>query len=263
MTTTQDEQGEIIDHDEYHSEDTLRVERRVADGAYRITRGEQLVGEENWAILALKGGGYRVMTELHLDWPRAHQQRAELDCDSDWNPLGLWAEIDLNGKRRSATYWIEEGGVLDVRITEGKLSATDERARNSNRPQPAPRVVFAHAYGFESGANFDFASALFNFVVLKRLQLGVGRGASFESVVVTLPSLEPVAIQQTYAYVRDEPLDRTTGTGIARRHTIREVDGEDAVTTFWTDANGIVIRQTVSLDGVPHGCEMIEYRWNG
>lgn len=250
--------------DDIETEDALRIERRLADGVYRILHGEEPVGEENWTILALKGGGYRLMTELRLDWPRAHLQRAELDCDENWNPQALWVEIDINGKRRSATYWIEQVGVLDVRITEQKLPVAEENnTGRRGRSAPEPRTVYARAFGFDPEANFDFASALFNFVVLRRLQLSAGRSATFESVVVTLPSLEPVAIQQAYAYVRDEPLDRATGSGLARRYTIREIDGEDAVTTFWTDARGIVIRQNVVLDGIPHGCEMIQYRWSG
>jgi hypothetical protein len=40
------------------------------------------------------------------------------------------------------------------------------------------------------------------------------------------------------------------------------MDGEEAVTTFWTDERGLVIRQSVVVDGEPHGCEMAEYRWN-
>lgn len=254
----------LTEHDDVASDDTLRIERRVADGVYRILHGEAEVGEENWAILALKGGGYRLMTELHLNWPKAHQQRAKLDTDERWKPLGLWVEIDLNGKRRSANYWIEEGGVLDVRITEQKLPADIDppAARGHPRPTPQPRTVLARAYAFDPDTNFDFASALFNFVVLKRLNLALGQSTAFESVVVSLPSLEPIAIQQSYAYIRDEPLDRDAGTGLARRHTIREMDGEDAVTTFWTDARGLVIRQTVILDGVQHGCEMVTYRWN-
>ena len=253
-----------IDHDDLASEDTLRIERRLADGVYRILHGEQQVGEENWAILSLKGGGYRVMTELHLDWPKTHQQRAELDTDANWNPLGLWVEIDINGKRRSATYLVEQGNVLDVRITEQKLPANEDTAggRGRTRPAPPPKTVLARSYGFDPEANFDFASALFNFVILQRLKLSVGRTGMFESVVVSLPTLEPIAVQQSYAYVRDEPLDRETGQGLARRYTIREMDGEEAVTTFWTDERGLVIRQSVVVDGEPHGCEMAEYRWN-
>lgn len=265
MTDKETIDHDNVDQDALTSDDPLRVERRLADGVYRILRGEALVGEENWAILALKGGGYRLMTELHLDWPKTHQQRAELDTDANWNPVGLWAEIDFNGKRRSATYLIEPGGVLDVRITEQKLPTNEDASagrRGLNRPGPAPKTVLARSYGFDADANFDFASALFNFVILQRLKLSQGRTGTFESVVVTLPSLEPIAVQQSYAYVRDEPLDRETGEGLARRYTIREMDGEEAVTTFWTDERGLVIRQSVVVDGEPHGCEMAEYRWN-
>ena len=79
MTDKETIDHDNVDQDALTSDDPLRVERRLADGVYRILHGEALVGEENWAILALKGGGYRLMTELHLDWPKTHQQRDELD----------------------------------------------------------------------------------------------------------------------------------------------------------------------------------------
>ncbi|MBP7599850.1 MAG: hypothetical protein KA750_00785, partial [Thermoflexales bacterium] len=161
MTDKETIDHDNVDQDALTSDDPLRVERRLADGVYRILHGEALVGEENWAILALKGGGYRLMTELHLDWPKTHQQRAELDTDANWNPVGLWAEIDFNGKRRSATYLIEPGGVLDVRITEQKLPTNEDASagrRGLNRPGPAPKTVLARSYGFDADANFDFAS---------------------------------------------------------------------------------------------------------
>ena len=144
MTDKETIDHDNVDQDALTSDDPLRVERRLADGVYRILHGEALVGEENWAILALKGGGYRLMTELHLDWPKTHQQRAELDTDANWNPVGLWAEIDFNGKRRSATYLIEPGGVLDVRITEQKLPTNEDASagrRGLNRPSSAPTPI--------------------------------------------------------------------------------------------------------------------------
>ncbi len=72
--------------------------------------------------------------------------------------------------------------------------------------------------------HLDFGSALFNFVVLQRVRLMPGTPTMFGSIVLTLPSLEPLELQQEYCYERDEPVRGDPGQPLARRYLITEQD---------------------------------------
>jgi hypothetical protein len=279
---------------DYTTDQSMRVARRVAHGVYRLLHGGQEVGDEEWAIFGLRNGSYRLMTDINLLWPVAHEQRAQLDVDERWGILGLWAQVDMYTLRRMATY-VPNGDTLDVRIVETRLHEEEERtnrnnpiSRNRSKPgtpaSPAmaarPRasnamgkIVSGRELPFSPRTHIDFASALLNFVVLQRLQLSPASQSTFDSVVVSLPSLEPLSIQQTYRYERDEALgndprrDPKSPPSLARRYTITEgsasTNGVDTVTTFWTDAHGIALRQQLQVDGLPHACEMVSYQWQG
>jgi hypothetical protein len=265
-----------LDDFDYDTDQSTRVARRVAYGVYRLTHGGRDIGEEVWGIFALRNGNSRLMTEIDLQWPVANQQRAHLDVDDQWRIQGLWAQVDLNNSRRIATY-IPSGDTLGVQVVESRLHEEEERTGKSrlrgNTPAvnaPLPRIgaisgrpVLERELPFDGSTHIDFASALFNFVVLQRLRLGRSTRATFDSVVLTLPSLEPLSIQQTYAYERDERLGNDTNQPSARRYRITEAGTPDAVTTFWTDAHDIVLKQDLMLEGVPHGCEIVSYRWQG
>ena len=118
-----------------------------------------------------------------------------------------------------------------------------------------------HQLMFEPGAHIDFASAMFNYIVLKRLRLTPGAAASFSSVVVTLPSLEPLNIRQTYRYDADEPPGPDLTQPPPRRYVITETGTPDMMTTFWCDQRDIVQKQELMMNGVVHGCEIVNYRW--
>jgi hypothetical protein len=268
-----------LDDFEYNTDQSTRVARRVAYGVYRLTHGGQDIGEEVWGIFALRNGNTRLMTEIDLQWPVANQQRAHLDVDDQWRIRGLWAQVDLNNNRRIATY-IPSGDQLDVLVVESRLHDEEERSGKSrlrgNTPSvntPLPRInvisgkpVLQSQLPFDASTHLDFASVLFNFVVLQRLRLARSTRATFDSVVLTLPSLEPLSVQQTYAYERDELLRNDANQSNqppAHRYRITETSAPDAVTTFWTDAHDIVIRQELMLEGVAHVCEMVSYRWQG
>ena len=268
---------------DYSIDQSTRVLRRVTHGVYRLTHGGQDVGEEVWGVFALRNGAYRCMTEIDQQWPIPHQQRAHLDVDEHWNVQALWAQVDLNSTRRIATYVPSEQS-LNIEIVETRLREEEEhnsrtalsRAtgfsayRHAPHAPPAPptpgsngHVIRRDVIPFSAGAHLDFASALFNFVALQRLQLERGGSATFDSVVLTLPSLEPLCVQQTYCYERDEVILRETNQLATRRYTIVETGSPDMATTFWTDAHGIAIRQELTLDGLPYRCEMVSYRWAG
>jgi len=263
---------------DYTTDQSARIARRMAHGVYRITHAGQEVGEEAWTLLALLNGGYRVMTEIDLQWPTRNEQRVQLDVDDRWNILGLWAQIDISGVRRVAAY-IPSGNRLNVELTDLAISDEDQRSgkwrlrsdvnalnpippRLSASPIMAPRrKVVQHQLIFEPGTHIDFASAMFNYVVLKRLGLTPGTAAPFSSVVVTLPSLEPLNIRQTYRYDADEPPGPDITQAPLRRHIITETGSPDMLTTFWCDQRDIVQKQELMLNGALHGCEIVSYRW--
>ena len=263
---------------EFSADQSSRVARRLAHGVYRLTHGEREIGEEVWGIFALLNGTYRLLTDIDLAWPVTNTQHVQLDLDARWKIQGLWVHVDLNHSRRVASYIPEDDG-LSIEIVESRVRERDEEQR-SNRARlrnpagvittvPArPTVNVAGAkpvlqreLPFQATSFLDYASTMFNFVILQRLQLLQGASATFNTVVVTLPSLEPLNIQQTYHYEGDEALGDDEAKPLARRYTITETGSPDTVTTFWTDARGIVVRQQLPLDGELHVCEMVNYRW--
>lgn len=282
---------------DFNTDQSTRVARRVAHGVYRLTHADADIGEELWSIFALRNGNYRLMTEIDLLWPVPHQQRTHLDVNANWAVQALWAQVDLNHTRRMATY-TPNGAALDIEITETRVHAEEEHSsKHKMRKVMAPGITAGHTgaspgkivlrrrVAFTASTHLDFASVLFNFVALQRLQLPQQGRATFDAVVLMLPSLEPLQVSQTYHYERDEvladlvappPVPRIVAAAPpqepraqlpARRYTITEIaaagDPAGTVTTFWTDAHGIAIRQELSLDGAPHRCEVVSYQWRG
>lgn len=263
---------------DYDTDQSTRVERRVANGIYRLTHAGRDIGEEVWSVLALRNGGFRLMMEIELQWPVPHQQRAQLDADSRWSVQTLWAQVDLNRTRRMAMY-APAGGALDVEVVEARLRADEEHTGKKRVLRATSgdfnaehlgavsgKVVGRQHLPFTATTHLDFASAMFNFVALQRLQLPRDGRMAFDAVVLTLPSLEPLQVMQTYCYERDEPLPGAMPfSPAARRYSITETGGSvgETVTTFWTDGHGIPLSQELTLEGAPHGCEMVSYQWQG
>lgn len=245
-----------------------RVARRLAHGAYRVTHNGADVGEELWGILALRGGGYRLMSEIELSWPVPNKQRARLDLDAAWRARRLWAQIDAEGKRRVA-YYTPDQGVLEVTVDEEALRHADPRSRAGADslyvPAAAkPRRAYAESALFDEDTTFlDFGSTLFNFAHLRRLSLRPGEQVEVRTVVATQPALRPLPVSQTYAYVRDEQITTRWQPFLhARRYRIAEHGGKAApVTTLWTDAHGVALKQEVQLGKDAHGCELVAYEW--
>lgn len=262
---------------DYSTDQSTRVSRRVAYGVYRLTHDGRDVGEEVWGIFALRSGGYRLMTEIDLQWPVPNQQRANLDVDARWMAQALWAQVEMNNTRRHAAY-VPSGTTLDVQITEARVHSEDDhggknklRSRalgpNSGAERPPSghgKSVLRRELPFSVTTHLDFASALFNFVVLQRLGLLQPKSsATFDSVVLTLPTLEPLEIPQSYYCEGEEVLRSDPSELLTRRYTIAESGVPETMTTFWTDMQGIVIKQELTVGGAPHGCEMVSYRWQG
>ncbi len=262
----------------YSPDQVARTAQRIAYGVYRITHAGQQVGEETWNLLALVTGGFRITTEINLKWPLHNRQRAVLDVDDRWNVHGLWVQLDIAGSRRKAAY-IPNGNRINIDITDlpviddgqrdGKLHMGRHLSLSGARPYrlgASPNMTTRENGArrqlmFEPTTHVDFASAMFNYVVLKRLSLRPGTEASFSSVVVTLPSLEPLNIRQIYRYDADELPDFDPTQAPLRRYTISEVGAPDLATTFWSDNHDVVHKQELMLNGVLHGCEIINYRW--
>lgn len=264
---------EDTDLDKLDLDKSDRITRRIAHGVYRIFHNRKIVGEELWGIFGLLSGGYRLMTEIDLKWPVPNQQRAQLDLDSAWLARKLWVQLDLEGKRRVAHYLPGEGEV-EIAIYEEPLRYGDPN-RTSREQQLQLSVmakakrVYAAKVNYGPRTFLDYGSTLLNFVHLRRLHLKPGTHAQIEAVVVTQPSLEPLALSQTYCYVRDEQTTSLVQPFMTtRRYTIEEHiagDGKDDApfTTIWADQYGVVIKQDVLLGKETHGCELVSYQWVG
>jgi hypothetical protein len=261
-----------MDEFDFDLDQSDRVARRIAHGAYRIAHNGASVGEELWGILALRGGGYRLMSEIDLRWPVPNKQRSRLDLDPKWLAIRLWVQIDAEGKRRIAHY-VPSAGMLEVSVDEEALGHADNGRGRPSKDQayaPAaanPRRTYSESSLYDENATFlDFGSTLFNFAHLRRLNLGPGQQVQVRTVVATQPSLRPLVIEQIYAYVRDEQITTQLQPFLhSRRYRIEELgEGRSApVTTLWTDAHGVALKQDVQLGKEVHGCELISYAWIG
>ena len=130
--------------------------------------------------------------------------------------------------------------------------------------QAKPSRIYSESAPFDDAATFlDFGSTLFNFAHLRRLSLGQGQMAQVNTVVATQPSLRPLPVTQTYHYVRDEQITTRLQPFLhSRRYRIEELGGKGApVTTLWTDAHGVALKQEVQLGKDAHGCELVSYEW--
>jgi hypothetical protein len=263
---------------------STRVARRVAYGTYWLSHAGAATGEEAWGVFALRSGGFRILADIAQTWPVPNQQRVRIDLDAGWRVERLWAQVDMEGARRSATY-APAGGEIDIQIIEARLRQEDDSAARRGlskagadgtdaavrvqRPAQARarvekgRLVSHQRLPWNPGAHLDFGSALFNTIALRRAALRADAPLALDSIVLTLPSLEPLRIAQEYLYERDEPVRGDETRPAARRYRIREQTAKQAATTFWADDRHIVLAQELELDGAPHACDIGQYVWAG
>ena len=255
---------------------TERISRRVAHGVYKLTHARKPIGEELWGIFGLRGsgespGGYRLMSEIDSRWPLPNQQRARLDLDENWLARKLWVEVDAGNARRTAIYTPDrEARMVHITITEsllryaeGSKGGRGADAQLTLKAPDAGKQVFEDRLPFDENTYLDFGSTLFNFAHLKRVDMSKDK-ASIKAIVVKLPSLEPLALTQTYEYVTEEPVNSLLySQQLAHCYKIIETGGGSAVTTFWSDSHGVILKQEVNLKNEWHGCELTSYKWVG
>ena len=266
---------------DYGTDQSLRIARRLAHGVYKLTRDGRDIGEEVWSVFALLNSGYRVMTEIDQKWPMAHEQRVQLDVDEHWNVQGMWVQIDIGSVRRMAACKPADN-MLNVELTDQRLNEEDQlrskwkqRSKSGAVPparNPPASSVSAASAGvnksvtqvqapFEPNTHLDFASALSNYVVLQRLKLEQGGQATFNSIVLSLPTLVPISVEQTYTYDSEDAQREDPIKPLGRQYSIVETAPPNLRTTFWTDEHDIVLKQELLLHGARHVCEMVNYRW--
>ncbi len=262
---------ETFDEFRIESGDEARIKTRIANGVYRINHNKREIGEELWGIFKLKDGGYRLLTEISLQWPVASSQRVRFDLEQDWAARVLWVQLDTPGVRRVATYAPDPQN-FGISVYEQPLRNGESRSRNggntlttdSFRIANPPRQIFHDSVGRSIATYLDFGSTLFNFAHLRALRLQLGTAASITTVVPTQPTLLPMQVKQTYTYTRDEQIScAVSGYAAARRYVITE-DGDHApISTLWTDAHDICLRLDIVMGTDSHGCELTQYEWHG
>lgn len=114
--------------DDVRLDQSNRIARRVAHGAYRILHAHRVVGDEAWGIFGMLSGGYRLLTEIEQDWPVPYQQRICLDVDSRWQPKTLWVQLDAEGERHNAKFTVA-GSAVSIDIQQAALQTEDQPAR--------------------------------------------------------------------------------------------------------------------------------------
>ena len=269
-----------LDLSDLSLDQTERISRRIAHGVYRLSHARKPIGEELWGIFGLRGtgdspGGYRLMSEIDSRWPLPNQQRARLDLDENWVARKLWVEVDAGNARRTAVYEPNRAArsVL-ISVTEsllryadgGKSSGKQGRRAEAQLVLKAPeagKLVYEDQLPFDENTYLDFGSTLFNFAHLKRVDMSKDK-ATIKAIVVKLPSLEPLPLTQSYEYVTEEPVNSLLySQQLAHCYKIIETDGGSAVTTFWSDSHGIILKQEVNWKNEWHGCELTSYKWVG
>jgi hypothetical protein len=258
--------------DDFDLDNSDRIGQRVSHGVYRVTHNRKDVGEELWGIFGLRDGGYRIMTEIDLRWPVPNQQRARIDLDADWHPVALFIQLDAQGKRHRAHYLLTEDRTgAEVNVFEENLRYTDT-GKSANEQSISltqatkPKRMFGDTLPFDANTFFDFGSTLLNFVHFRRLNLRLNTKATRRMIVVAQPTLEPMTLTQTFAYVRDEVISTQLQPAIpTHRYTIEEQteSGEAPISTLWADHHDVVLKQDVLLGKDTHGCELVSYTWQG
>ena len=153
--------------DDVRLDQSNRIARRVAHGAYRILHAHRIVGDEAWGIFGLLNGGYRLMTEIEQDWPVPNQQRICLDVDARWQPRTLWVQVDAEGVRHNAKYSIA-GGAIGIDVQQAPLQSDDQPARRTSVSRSRVQVGLQPA-GSGAGAGAGAGSASPARIVLDRM----------------------------------------------------------------------------------------------
>jgi hypothetical protein len=259
-----------------------RVERRVAHGVYRIFHNKRDIGQELWGMFKLKAGGYRLMSEIELQWPVENKQWLRYDLSDEWEPLLLWTQIDVDGMRRFSTYAPGAAEAFDISIYEQSIQHAEQNdevrkttgamkpvngvkpTTDKMRPIVPPRQIFNQALPRTSTTCLDYGSTLMNLAQFRMLQLSQGESAAMTALIPSQPSLMPITVDQTCTFTRVEDVSSVLdGFTSARRYVITE-EGESAPhSTLWTDEHDVVLRQEIMFGTESHGCELVSYTWHG
>lgn len=266
----------MTEPDEFDLDQTTRVRARAAHGAYRVTRGKTVIGEELWQILRLRSGMTRVMTEISMRWPVAHQHRVRFDLGETWQPDNVWAEVESQGSRFNGHFTREGEAVLHARTRRTVLQRLETPKKKTPSPEPEPlqtfrtaptKIILNEPLAFGDDVQIDFNSPLFSFVILRRLAGAAGRvmepGAvkTFGSVVITLPHLKPIRATQTYTCVDQAPPPGKTFGYPVWHYRITEPGNAGAQTEMWCNAHHIPVQMEVTLNGVAHLTELTSFHW--
>jgi hypothetical protein len=256
-----------------------RIDRRIAHGVYRIFHNKRDIGQELWGVFALKAGGYRLMSEIELQWPVENKQWLRYDLAEDWSPQLLWVQIDVDGMRRFTTYAPDADAAYDINIYEQSIrhaEHNDAVRKTTTAMKPVgskpktdqmnpilpPRQILNRSFERSANMHLDFGSTLMNTAQLRQLGLKLGASATMTALIPSQPSLEPLTVNQTFTRVEDVS-SIMDGYASARRYVVTE-EGEGAPhSTLWTDAHDIVLRLEIMMGNESHGCELVSYQWLG
>ncbi|MGQ9814554.1 MAG: hypothetical protein ACUVR3_05310 [Candidatus Roseilinea sp.] len=229
-----------------------------------------------WAQVDAQGERYNAQFTVVADIVRVHIQHAALQVEnrSARTPTVSRGRVEVGLQPAGLNATRVVGQSARIMLDRAIVREDDELAspfdhRRTQASTASRRTTSRARLPFGAATHLDFASALSNFIVLKRADLPSSGSIRLDAIVPALPVLTPRRIEQIYAYEGEEPLQGDPAKPLARRYQITESQQDDAPAvnatpiTFWVDDHGIVLAQELVIDGEPHGCEIARYTWLG
>ena len=223
---------------------------RIA-GRYLLFHAGVECGEERWSIEGTETGMVVVgeqQTVAPHPFPSRHAWRATLT--REWRITGLEVHWSVGGHELRATH-----------------AATYAGARPQGPDSPMWRVRIE--YGgrlreqegdFPDSCEVDFATHLFNTLILARRDFAVGGEHEFPVLRIGPPFMAVTPDRMLYRCVEKGTFASPRGDLPAGRYVVSlPAQGEDQGYTFWADEDGIVLESYEGLDRSRTWMRLVEY----
>lgn len=223
--------------------------RRAATGAivgrYLLYHAGVECGAERWRIEGgeegMVAGGEQETVPPH-PFPSRHAWRATLS--REWRITGLEVLWRVGARELRATH-AADSGMWRVRIEYGGRLREQEG-------------------DFPDGCEVDFATHLFNTLVLARRDFQVGGEHEFPVLRIGPPLMAVTPDRMLYRCAEKGTFPSPRGPVAAGRYVVSlPGQGEEQRYSFWADEDGIVLESYDGLDPARPWMRLVEYRREG